>query len=220
MTRSYAAHWSDMSNYIVHFTKRTEDQSDYDSMMGILSTGSLIPRSRFGCARSGAVDPESQQAVCFSEIPLHLLGRLVQRRKTKLGIGFSKEFAVTKGAQPIWYVPNESRTHDAIIELMHRGASDAGDPIWRLTPFIDLPGSHKTGSYEFQWEREWRVVGRLSFEPEEVAFLFIPEDLHDAARDFFLEAQSEGTGPGYFCPYLDPTWSAEEITQALSRPAG
>ena len=58
-------------------------------------------------------------------------------------------------------------------------------PIWRITPFVDAPGKYGNSSYFFEWEREWRKAGHFKFSENDVAFLIIPEKLHDAARGFF-----------------------------------
>lgn len=106
--------------------------------------------------------------------------------------------------------------HAVVRDEMKR-ASKAFDPnaaIWKLTPFIDFP-SAMPFSYDFRWEREWRVAADVSFKEEDVAFLFIPEDLHTAAWSFFTEARDENTGPAYFCPYIDPRWSVERVREEL-----
>ena len=82
---------------------------------------------------------------------------------------------------------------------------------------IDGPGEYGSTKYIFDWEREWRHVGTMMFEEKDVAFLLIPEELHDAANDFFANAQEENLGPAYFCPYVDPTWSREHILEVLSQ---
>ncbi len=84
-----------------------------------------------------------------------------------------------------------------------------------LTPFVDFPGEYGPASYRFEWEREWRIPGDLLFKPEDVKFLFIPAELHEKARGFFANAEEEGIGPNYTCPYLDPTWGIEDIQEAL-----
>jgi hypothetical protein len=61
---------------------------------------------------------------------------------------------------------------------------DTENSFWRLTPFIDVMGSYGAGEYRFEWEREWRVPGGLRFPPDQVAFLFIPDSLHDQVRSF------------------------------------
>jgi hypothetical protein len=90
-------------------------------------------------------------------------------------------------------------------------------PIWKLTPFVDSPGSYGAGSYFFEWEREWRHVDDLAFSPKNVAFLIMPEDYHNAARGFFEEAHYEDTGPAYFCPYVDINWSRERCLNELKK---
>jgi len=93
---------------------------------------------------------------------------------------------------------------------------DADDAIWKLTPLIDFP-SPRPFTYDFRWEREWRVADDVRFKEEEVAFLFIPEHNHAAAWTFFDDARNDNTGPGYFCPYIDPTWNVEKVREALDK---
>jgi hypothetical protein len=59
------------------------------------------------------------------------------------------------------------------------------DAIWKQTPFVDFPGTYGSAQYRFEWEREWRVPHGVTFQPDDVAFLFIPESLLGKARSFF-----------------------------------
>jgi hypothetical protein len=68
---------------------------------------------------------------------------------------------------------------------------------------------------DWRWEREWRVPGGLQFKPEDVAFVFLPEESHDAARGFLVDHQTANTGPAYLCPYIDPGWPRDRIDKAL-----
>ncbi len=52
--------------------------------------------------------------------------------------------------------------------------------------------------------------------PDQVAFVFIPENLHEQARAFFEEHRQAGSGPAYLCPYIDPTWDHADLQEALS----
>lgn len=45
---------------------------------------------------------------------------------------------------------------------------DFASPWWRATPFIDMVSPRR--SYEFEWEREWRVPGGLRFSFADIAF--------------------------------------------------
>jgi hypothetical protein len=212
------AQWRDFSDFVVHFTKDTSSSTAYANMVSICWERCLRAGNAFGVARQKAPASAPQEAVCFSEIPLHELGRLAVRRSS-YGIGFSKEFISRKGGCPVWYLPKDSPAADAIQNVMSnalRQPAPASEPIWSITPCIDFPGDYPTGRYRFEWEREWRLPGSLQFRESDVAFLVIPEVSHHAARTFFEGHIREGTGPGYVCPYIDPFWDWERVQKAFS----
>ena len=95
--------WRDMSDYVVHFTKLNNGVSSYDGMLGILASGKIEARSKFGCATNVNGLGESQRCACFSEIPLDMLDRLVDRR-SKYGIGFHQHTVIPKGGARVWYL--------------------------------------------------------------------------------------------------------------------
>jgi hypothetical protein len=160
-----------MSEYAVHFTKGDGTTSAYWVMMNILATGRLEASGPFGAARSLDALANTQMAVCFSEIPLDRLDRLVERR-SNYGIAFKQDFLVTKGGARVWYVDNEgqvARTLRGMVSSRAAPGMDLADEFWKLTPFVDYPSN--AYDYRFEWEREWRVPGGLSFDPDDVAFL-------------------------------------------------
>jgi len=204
-----------MSNYVVHLTKGGANSNDYDAMMSIYFSRILKPGRAFGIGQAKAPHQETQYAVCFSEIPPGQWARLEERRNTKYGLSFAKEFILSRGGGPIWYAWKDTPHWRILQEMMRVSADDPDAGIWKLTPMIDAPGEYNRRPYLFDWEREWRHIGSLSFEPEDVAFLLIPEELHGAARSFFENAFHENLGPAYFCPYVDPSWDRERILAAL-----
>ncbi len=209
--------WHDMSEYVVHFTRDYNGHSAYDNMMSILGTGILRARNAFGIARHKA-PCQTQHVVCFSEIPMHLVSRLAHRRGP-YGIGFTKSFLREHGGAPVWYIERDSpaaRSIDQLVALAMSGDPAVAAPIWTITPFVDVPGDYSGRRYRFEWEREWRHIGHLSFSVEHATFLVIPESLHGAARSFFDEARDEHTGPCYDCPFLDPSWNRDRINAALA----
>jgi hypothetical protein len=215
--------WRDMSEHLVHFTKPragdSEDDRGYSPMMSILYDRVLrTGEAPFGAARRITALGGSQRVVCFSEIPLGQLARLVERR-SRYGIGFRKDILVAKGTSPLWYLDNESPHASVVREIIRAKVAegvDPADPFWQLTPLIDHPGVYNGRSYRFEWEREWRAIGEVRFTPDEVAFLFIPEELHLAARQFSADVKVENSGPHYECPFIDAAWPGERIEQALS----
>jgi hypothetical protein len=211
------ASWRDMSEYVVHFTK-DGDRSAYEVMLSILWSRQLRAAGAFGAARDLGGPAFTQRAVCFSEIPLDRLHRLVERR-SRVGIGFNQATLLAAGGGRVWYVDKDSGPAEAVQALRAEkvGPPMATDsPFWRMTPFIDFPGDYGGTQYRFEWEREWRVPGDLKFEVADVTFLFIPECLHDNARAFFENVKRDGSGPIYECPFLDPLWTDDRIQQAFA----
>jgi hypothetical protein len=149
-------------------------------------------------------------------LPIGLLERLVDRR-SQYGIAFRQAFLSDRGGARVWYVDKDTSTFVAFNALMAQMVQriDPADPFWSLTPFVDFPGDYGGTQYRFEWEREWRVAGELHFDSDEVAFLLIPEKQHEAAREFFAEAEYENTGPNYECPFLDPLWSIDRVAEAF-----
>lgn len=208
--------WTDMSDYVVHFAKKYKGKDAYTNMLSILGSRVIRARNPFGACREKAPDPSSQKAVCFSEIPLHLLGRLADKR-SEYGIVFRKDFAIHRNANPILYAYKDQSVAKAVRQLIATAANDPKNPIWEVTPFVDLPGAHPKGSYFFEWEREWRKVGDFNFTTDDVEFLIIPEKLHKAAKSFFKSAREENIGPSYKCPFIDAHWTRKKIKPLLSK---
>jgi Putative abortive phage resistance protein AbiGi, antitoxin len=207
-----------MSEYVVHFTKAYENRTAYDNMMSICWERRLRAKNRFGIARKIAPEWPPQNVVCFSDIPLHLMSRLAKKRGD-YAIGFKKEAILKQGGGPMWYVEKDTTTAQQIRALIDRATestSQVPDPIWFLTPFIDVTGNYPTGTYRFEWEREWRKREDFIFDTDDVAFLVLPEHLHSAARAFFTEHERENTGPAYLCPYLDANWNRARVSAALA----
>lgn len=203
--------WEDMSPFVVHFTKKSDTGSEYDNSISILANRRLEARNRFGI---GKKHTESSPCVCFSEVPLHQLKRLADKRGP-YGIVFRKEFIVARDGGPILYAYQDT-SHALALRMVIDGAvGKPDDPIWRVAPFVDQPGQYGNSSYFFEWEREWRHPGDLHFHEADPAFLIIPEDLHEAAREFFDNAEREQLGPNYKCPFVDPYWSLEKIKSLL-----
>ncbi|WP_324261630.1 abortive infection system antitoxin AbiGi family protein [Altererythrobacter sp. H2] len=203
--------WHDMSPFVVHFTKKSAHQSEYDNSISILSERRVEARNRFGSGKNYA---ESPKCVCFSEVPLHQLKRLADKRGS-YGIGFRKDFIVARAGGPIMYAYQDTPHALALRAMIQESVGDPESPVWKIAPFVDQPGLYGSASYFFEWEREWRIVGDLSFEESDPAFLIIPEGLHDAAKAFFEDAEQEQLGPSYKCPFIDPYWSLEQVNSVL-----
>jgi hypothetical protein len=212
------ATWRDMSEFAVHFTKPSPTASAYEVIMKILWEALIAPTGPFGAAKNLTELGDSQKSACFSEIPLDLLERLVNRRSL-YGIGFRQDFLISRAGARVWYLDRDGPRAESFQRLVREamtGGIDVTDSLWTITPFVDYPGAYGSTQYRFEWEREWRVPGGVAFGPEDVAFLFIPEELHAGARSFFEDHFRDNTGPAYLCPYVDPTWDMARIQAAFS----
>lgn len=224
-----AADWTDMSDFLVHLTREPTPPEPragstawvvprraYDSHMSILASQTLRAVGAFGALRTRRKALQGvHRAVCFSEIPLGNLGRLAGR-KSSFGIAFTKDFLIGRGAAPVWYLTRGSEQWRAMKGLADASVADPAAPIWKLTPFIDESRDGRF-RYQFEWEREWRVVGDVRFTAEDVAFMFVPEQHVEDAIEFFASAAAQNLGPSYFCPIIDPSWDLETVRVEVER---
>lgn len=186
----------DQSEYLIHLVGKN---NPYDSFMAILHSGVIEARNPFGFKRN----EHQKKSACFSEIPPVHLQTLVKSRYNH-GVAFKKEWLLSKGAQRVWYVEKDSRTNLSLEALSKSLNEDQKKDFFNLSPFIDIPGEYGNSIYRFEWEREWRIIGDLQFSPDDVEFLILPGDFHEAARAFFYDAEHDNYGPNYNCPYYDP----------------
>lgn len=217
--------YEDMSPWAVHFAGPSRSRvfpdaepSGYHTIMSILYDRFVRPVAEpHGASAEIASLAERNRPACFSEVPLHLLDRIVEHRSA-YGIGFAQRFLRSEDGGRVWYVEDDGAPASAVRDLVaehQAGGAREDDPLWGLTPFIDL-ATTRTAFGDYLWEREWRVPGGLRFEPADVAFLFIPEEFHESARGFFETSEVEQLGPSYLCPYIDVTWDRDRIVERLS----
>lgn len=154
----------DLSEYLVHMTRSPHD------LASIITSGRIDARNRFGLGRSLDKVAEKHLSACFTEMPLSELGRLRDRGKL-WGIAFKREFVLNQGGQRVWYVDGDKTPYEA-LNALKEAAYDSRDwknRIWDVTPFVDERNPAKL--YAFDWEREWRVIGGLRFEWENVSLV-------------------------------------------------
>jgi hypothetical protein len=143
---------------------------------------------------------------------LHLLTKYIPGRKTKMepyGLVFTREFIIENKAQPALYINSYHGNHwlkdaaDKLCDIAEKNDYSKG-LIWRFLPFLNA--MHER--YDFTWEREWRIRGRLSFTPKDVVCIILPLEGEDSWKERFA---SNGV------PVISPGLSYEEIISELSR---
>jgi hypothetical protein len=222
---------TDLSTFVVHFTKCDAGRSAADNLRSIIHGRCLEARSPFGWARDQVTSaaPEvqaSQRCVCFSEAPLQHLYSLVapiEGRGVRLepyGLALTKGAARRAGANPVWYVDmtcgrewEEAKALDVLRDwaLEH---DFVRQPAAKLLPLFEPMGTWPRTRREFSWEREWRKVGSLPLSEELVALWLCPEDEIESF-EAFLATEWSPNGRLLVQRFVDPRWSVDQIIAAL-----
>lgn len=224
---------SDLSTFVVHLTRQTEDgHSPRKNLRSILNGPKIEARTPFGPAATklltkSTLDKESQNCVSFSETPLEHLYCLVQeipKRRFKLapyGLAFTKMTARRLGVNPVWYVditPGHEWLMVPINTLIDRAFERfkrfRKSPVAQIAPFIEQMGSGPGQSgygyrKEFWWEREWRHRGDFHFSLHDVALGLAPENRIGEFEKFTKTL-------GRRVPFVDPKWGMEKIIAHLA----
>jgi Putative abortive phage resistance protein AbiGi, antitoxin len=229
----------DLSTFVVHLTRNT-DKSAKDNLKAIIASELLEARNPFGWAKhaSDKVRGDSQNVVCFTETPLDQiylqLGQITYLGKPRkfefepYGLAFTKVQARARGVNPVWYVDRTAghgwKPFHALNELL-KFAVDSNfqasplaalfplfEPMYRLKKNEGV--EQKESMYEWWWEREWRHVGSMHFNPgKDVAFYLCPEaDMAEFKGLLEGTRRDAGMPPP---PCIDPAWGLERILAHL-----
>jgi hypothetical protein len=140
---------SDLSAFVVHFTRDTFPTSAKDNLLSILRSCRLEARTTYGMAKTLADRfPEiaaMQRTVCFTEVPLEhawMMCQPIDGRSIQFngyGLAFTRTFARRRGANPVWYLditpghdwltgPVQQLLEDAEATAYRTGADDPFSP--------------------------------------------------------------------------------------------
>lgn len=166
---------ADISPFLVHLTRKYDQDTPKKNLELILSSEFLIARgepisdARFAVPKSEASDLELFGAISFSETPIAEIHTLfeISARQVKLepyGLVFLKERLRARGVSPVIYINNERADQDQVVRALatlrttHRKAATQILPLisvfgQKLRPFGGTP---QPGRVDFTWEREWR----------------------------------------------------------------
>jgi Putative abortive phage resistance protein AbiGi, antitoxin len=232
--RELLNHRTDLSSFIVHFTRKTTGGSPRANLRRILRKKVLEARNPFGPASEFVTrkDRHSQKCVSFSEVPLafvHCLIRRIPNRQISLspyGLAFRKMQAREKGANPVWYVditPGHEFLMNSINRMIEKQVEDetfSTSDTAKICPFIEQMGtgvrSRDGQRYqkEFWWEREWRHVGDFHFFYSDVVLGFAPEEEVEDFEELMHKPNRRSIR------FVDPCWSAERMIAHLTQTKG
>jgi hypothetical protein len=231
---------TDLSTFVVHFTRSAQDTSALDNLRSILSDRKLEARIAYGMARDLTTEfpslEGSQSVVCFTETPLEHAWMMCSDIDTRtvqfngFGVAFTKAFARRRGANPVWYLditPGHDWLTKAVDSLRDAAKAEAADPwnggvdldrlamapILKLTPFIEQMGNPAGVRKEFWWEREWRHVGDVYFDVGDIVVVFAPESEHPSLEAWLAGNRDYQTR---MPKLIDVDWGLERMIGALT----
>jgi hypothetical protein len=231
---------SDLSTFLVHFTRDHDGRSAKQNLTRILVEKRLRLGKPLGMAASVAERErgrpafyKSQQVVSFTETPLQhawMMCEDIEGRSIGFkpyGIALSKARGRTKGINPVWYLDISRRGIDwltvPINSLVKRAIEEENfrAEVFKITPYIEQMGPTSSGRpKEFWWEREWRWAGRdIHFVRKDIVVVLAPTRYHDSiAADLEASAIQNGTNPAYYAdvPFIDPSWGLERIIARIA----
>lgn len=153
-------------------------------------------------------DNETQnkfRVVCFTETPIDQIDVLLERveGRTKefkpYGLVFTKTYVREKKGNPVFYV--DESIFDPFWKLYNdakgRGFSLEENKVLALVNKCDE-------SFDFSWEREWRIVGHLEFKLNDIYCGLCPEDEIQNFETLFPEVT-----------FISPYWGINKILDKL-----
>jgi hypothetical protein len=178
---------SDMSDYVIHFTRGDTDQAALDRLLTIIDDGHL--RASSENIRGG------HACICFSEAPLAAFAQdfiaRTRGRYSPFGLMFPKQLVYPAGARPVIY--QSDAEYDDLKDVTK----------WRHMRY-------EPPEIDFTWEREWRInQPRFALSPEE-SWMIVPDrEWADRAAHQWLGARELEWYP--YSQILE----AEEIEQRI-----
>ncbi|WP_309398864.1 abortive infection system antitoxin AbiGi family protein [Cerasicoccus maritimus] len=227
----------DISKFLVHLTRDTEELDARDNLISILRAKKIEARN-FHCLfspklRRSLLTPVLKNAfktVCFTETPLDQIHKLTAEnfpRRIRLkpyGLVFWRDALVQKGANPAIYVNGDGtslrefliaefdRHFKGITALKSLREKEAYyKEIVSYYSLINLMSS----KHDFSWEREWRHSGDFRFKYSEIVAIVVddPEDF----IEYSSSKLSKGIS-GYLkrIPVISANWTYEDVVEEMA----
>ncbi len=140
--------------------------------------------------------------VCFTETPLNNTVILLKDVLGKVnlykpyGLVFKKEYISDNGGNPVFYV-RKRVTIEPLWSLLEK---DADANTCKLLALVNR--SNK--GFDYHWEREWRVVGDLQFDLEDIYCCLCPSG---EIENFEIKFKP--------VTFIDPSWQKTVIRDRL-----
>ncbi len=200
----------DYSPFLVHLTRADESCSAKEVLDTIINEKTLRAYNYFCIFKDRIAELEESlrskfNVVCFTETPMdqiEILLKPVYGKNVTLesyGLVFKKKYIREKDGNPALYV-----------------TGDLSLPLWRLYEEAKAGGFSSDDNkllalvnkcdetVDFHWEREWRIVGNLEFDLNDIYCGLCPEDDIPHFEDKYPEVK-----------FISPCWGINKILDKL-----
>ncbi|HEU5373803.1 MAG TPA: hypothetical protein VFV38_00030 [Ktedonobacteraceae bacterium] len=207
---------TDMTDWIIHFTRNHDALSAHESLERILYTGKLKPG--YSIRKDKTTLYGDQPVICFTEMPLYNFAKYVQSRKdlsgcSPYGICMQKRELYEAGGRPVIYGLSDSQPEYHVLikdEMTYRLLPEKVLPKQEQYRYVAYDPNRSPYSLDWTHEREWRWKADASDQQQQTW----GENGPELALPLF-RAKNKG---GYFSSLGIIVWSqreAEDIAQKL-----
>jgi len=184
---------TDLSTFLVHLTRDTSAEGGGTPEQNLHSILDVNPKPKIKALNRYGLFCDStliDKVICFTEAPLDQVKYIEKSSKTlsDFGLVFSLEFVRNRGGNPTFYINtyDQNKLKDSMTYLFNnlQNINNKGlfKSIKNLAPFINTFGKTSANSYaDYSCEREWRIVGDLTFDFNDVIIGLCP---HYKINDF------------------------------------
>ena len=234
----HPSHREDLSRFLVHLTRDSDETLARDNLISILDAKTLEARNahclfqhEFARLHFSEILTKRFNTVCFTETPLmhihRLTGEIAGRRVELKGYGlvFAKDALIERGVCPAVYLNAKgtrlreyllSRFRDdfrTVTELRALKEAQANHykSIIQYYSLINIIASN----YDFTWEREWRHSGSFTFKYHEIVAIVAvnPESFESHCKKRLPSVRHKYIDR---IPIMSPTYSYEEVVESMS----
>lgn len=174
----------DFHGWVFHFQrspgrKSTNTNHAAQKMTAQERTVSILNDRQLNASEPFAASPVIPPDVCcFTEAGMEQITWLFNESKyDHYGLGFTKDLLIGKGGGPVLPVRGDEWHHVQGWPDELRGRAIRYWPGATSTSADSYLPTRISSRSDFNWEREWRLVGRLTFTPTDVGIVIVPNSL-------------------------------------------
>ena len=204
----------DYSPLLVHLTK-DDDEFHAKDVLNIILNENILRAYNHYCYFSKALDETKSaplqnefRVVCFTETPIDQINVLLMElsgrnfKPKPYGLVFKKAYIREKGGNPVFYATKKiaKPMYDLLYVPYIQGKEQVPQQLYRLLALVSVC---EEGN-DWHWEREWRIVGDLKFDLNDIYCGLCPEGDISHFKNNYPQVK-----------FISPNWGINKILDRL-----